>query len=83
MGSLHGKPVTNVVHQRSILGPVYAGPFLVYVYDLPASINITVQMFDDDTKVYKRISVTVDFHDLLDDLNLLSNWFRIWVLHFI
>ena len=73
------QPVTSGVPQGSILGPVL---FLLYVNDLPDAMSSTAKMFANDTKVYRRINRREDCQNLQDDLNLLSNWSRIWLLNF-
>jgi hypothetical protein len=52
------------------------------VNDLPDAMSSTAKMFADDTKVYRRINTREDCQNLQDDLNLLSNWSRIWLLNF-
>jgi hypothetical protein len=73
------KPVTSGVPQGSILGPVL---FLLYVNDLPDAMSSTAKMFADDTKVYHRISCHDDCLQLQQDLNMLVNWSRVWLLNF-
>lgn len=73
------KPVISGVPQGSILGPVL---FLIFVNDLPASVESTAKLFADDTKLYRLISSYDDCEILQKDLNILSAWSRIWLLKF-
>ena len=57
------------VPQGSIVGSLL---FLLYVNDLPDSVNSTAKMFADDTKLYSNISTLADCEALQDDLNKLA-----------
>ena len=71
--------VLSGVPQGSILGPLL---FLIYVNDMPDIVATTAKMFADDTKVYNKIKVIENCHELQDDLNNLSAWSYKWLLRF-
>ena len=69
--------VRSGVPQGSVLGPLC---FLVHVADMDAEVESVVQMFADDTKIYRRI-----FRDrvkLQEDLKKLQDWSDAWFLRF-
>ena len=73
-------PVISGVPQGSILGPLL---FLIYVNDLPLSINSSsLLLFADDTKCLKSIDCLHDCDLLQNDLSLLSDWSLKWKLLF-
>ena len=78
-GLSNWKPVTSGVPQGSILGPTL---FLIYVNDLPDSVQTTAKMFADDTKVYNTISSEDDCQRLQQDLDNLAQWSKDWLLSF-
>ena len=62
-----------------MLGPTL---FLVFVNDLPSVASSNIQMFADDTKIYRPVP-TSDQQDMLQqDLDSLSEWSRKWQLPF-
>ena len=71
--------VTSGVPQGSVLGPLL---FLLYVNDLPQWITTNIRMFADDTKLWHKISTTLDSQLLQNDLNSLEKWSTIWQLKF-
>lgn len=73
------KPVTSGVPQGSVLGPVL---FIIYVNDLPDSLESFCKIFADDTKVYTAVDKRSDQEKLQQDLLKLSDWSRLWLLEF-
>ena len=70
-------PVTSGVPQGSVLGPTL---FTVFVNDIPTQVDSSVQLFADDTKLYRRVSGTTD--NLQADIDALVNWSEEWLLPF-
>ena len=70
--------VISGVPQGSILGPLL---FLVYINDLPESVDISrLFLFADDTKLLKSIDSINDFCILQSDIDSLQNWSLKWHL---
>ncbi len=72
-------PVQSGIPQGSVLGPVL---FVVYINDLPHMVESLVQMFADDTKVFRRIGGMDDCKQLQEDLTNLQQWSNKWQLRF-
>ena len=73
------RDVTSGVPQGSILGPIL---FLIYVNDIPDSVQSTAKMFADDTKLYRKVQNLRDCDTLQEDLNTLASWSQTWLLNF-
>lgn len=71
-------PVISGVPQGSILGPLLFLIFVNNIYDSVISSNIA--LFDDDPKLYKNISCSLDSFSLQQDLNRLCVWSHVWKL---
>ena len=57
--------VKSGVAQGTVLGPVL---FLVYINDLSDDLESTMQIFADDTKVYRIINSTDDCEKLQEEI---------------
>ncbi len=55
--------VISGVPQGSVLGPIL---FLIYVNDIPETVNYSIKMFADDTKLFRTVKT-------IDDCNILQN----------
>ena len=71
--------VTSGVPQGSVLGPLL---FILYVNDITDGLQSTLEMFADDSKLYRIIQTPQDVNILQEDLNFISNWSRLWLLKF-
>ena len=71
--------VRSGVAQWSNLGPML---FILYVNDLPDTLESTVELFADDTKLYSSIKNLNDCRVVQGDLNKLASWSREWLLNF-
>ena len=73
------KKVTSGIPQGSVLGPTL---FVIYINDLPDSLNSYIRIFADDTKIFKAIKSIEDCDILQNDLNELIAWSEKWQLTF-
>ena len=71
--------VVSGIPQGSVRGPIL---FLIFIDDLPDSIEGLVKIFADDTKVFSAIHDEEDSKSLQKDLDSLSEWSDKWQLHF-
>ena len=71
--------VLSGIPQGSVLGPTL---FVCFINDLPTTVSSTIQIFADDTKIYRTLRNYSDFTALQDDLTSLKNWSDKWQLHF-
>ena len=72
-------PVTSGVPQGSVLGPAL---FLLYINDLPDTIDSQVSLFADDTVLYRTIKSDTDHHRLETDLDKLTELAMAWDMQF-
>ena len=73
------KNVSSGVPQGSVLGPVL---FILYVNDMPDSLESFCKIFSDDLSVYSAVGDKTDQEKLQRDLLKLSEQSRIWLLEF-
>ena len=71
--------VTSGVPQGSVLGPLL---FILYVNDITDGVQSSLEMFADDSKLYRIIQNPCDTDTLQHDLNYISNWSKLWLLNF-
>ena len=63
--------IISSVPQGSVLGPIL---FLIYVNDIPETVNSNVKMVADDTKIFRTLKNKPDCEFLQADLDNLSEW---------
>ncbi len=71
--------VISAVPQGSVLGPVL---FLIFINDLPETIDASVRIFADDTKIFNRIDNRTDQIKLQENLSRLEQWAETWQMRF-
>ncbi|CAH1259103.1 VWDE [Branchiostoma lanceolatum] len=71
--------VTSGVPQGTVLGPLL---FLLYINDLPSSVDSHVRLFADDCLIYRTISTPSDAQGLQSDLDALTDWQNRWLMSF-
>ena len=81
---LNGSPsdwevVVSGVPQGTIMGPIF---FLLFVNDVPNTLNCNVMVFADDAKLYSTINEEQDCINLQADLDSLVNWSKDWLINF-
>ena len=71
--------VTSGILQGSVLGPIL---FVIYINDLPDTVESDSYLFADDTKIFRIIKGEDDKEILQDDLAKLEEWSDKWLLKF-
>ena len=72
--------ILSGVPQGSVLGPLL---FLVYINDLTQDISANMKLFADDSSLFLEVTdVNTDQQTLMDDLEKISAWARMWKMRF-
>ena len=71
--------VSSGVPQGSVLGPLM---FALYINDLPSLVSSQLLMFADDIKLYRCIRSAEDCLVLQNDINIMLDWSKQWLLSF-
>jgi len=71
--------VLSGVPQGSVIGPLL---FILFVNDMPDAVHCGIQMFADDTKIYRSVSTLHDHEDFQHDLDNLCHWADTWQMAF-
>ena len=71
--------VVSGVPQGSVLGPVL---FLIFINDLPDTVEGMVKIFADDYKAFAKVSSDDEHQKLQDNLDKLCDWSNTWKLNF-
>ena len=67
------------IPQGSVLGPLL---FVMFINDLPKTVQCGVKLFADDTKVYVRSDIPGNPDYLQNDITRLQDWSDKWLLSF-
>jgi len=63
--------VISGIPQGSVLGPIL---FVLYINDLPSSVDSDAYLFADDTKIFRIINNSRDPEILQEDLKQIEKW---------
>ena len=55
--------------------------FILYANDITDGVQSTLEMFADDSKLYRTIKNPHDIDALQQDLNYISSWSKLWLLN--
>jgi len=74
------EPIFSGVPQGSVLGPLL---FLIYINDLTQNISANIKLFADDSSLFIKVTDVDSAHQILmNDLNTISAWARLWKMKF-
>ena len=73
------KPVISGIPQGSVLGPLL---LILYINDLPDTVQSNILLFADDTKIFNKVSSFEDATKHQNDINVLNEWSDKWLLRF-
>ena len=71
--------MTSGIPQGSVLGPLL---FVMFINDLPKTVQCGVKLFADDTKVYMRSDMPGNPYCLENGITQLQDWSDKWLLSF-
>ena len=71
--------VLSGVPQGTVLGPIW---FLLFINDLPSAVSSRVELFADDSVLYRHIESSADHDKLQQDLFQLEEWAAMWQMNF-
>ena len=77
--SFSSNDVNSGVSQGSVLGPVL---FVLFINDLPDTIQSSLYLFDVDTKVFNPLISSHEANKFQQDLVELHLWTEKWLLSF-
>ena len=69
--------MTSGIPQGSVIGPIL---FIIYINNLPETVESMVHIFADDTKIYKKIATENDCVELQKVLDILQEWSNICLI---
>lgn len=70
-------PVLSGVPQGTVLGPLL---FLIYINDIPLSVQSNIRLFADDCVLYRPIHNSTDVSSLQHDLLRIQQWCNTWLM---
>ena len=71
--------VKSGIPQGSVLGPIL---FIIFINDLPDTIESSLKIFADDTKIFRIVESLADKEKFEKDLTRLMEWSNKWLLPF-
>ena len=72
--------MSQVVYPRGlVLDPLL---FILYVNNITDGVQNTLEMFANDSKLYRTIKDSHDMDIQQQDLNYISSWSKLWLLNF-
>lgn len=69
--------VLSSVPQGIVLGPLL---FLIYINDIPLSVESNIRLFADDCVLYRPINNPTDVSSLQHDLSRIQQWCTTWLM---